>query len=154
MIFWHLVYFSVLLLFVFSALLCFAILNLLSPFIRYILLCFQLFLLCFIILLFPFIHFIFVVRSFAWCYQDWRIHRLNKIVSQRERWRVYLIYYVFLRIKQWWIFADLNAKSKPRNVILISGVMNLGCPSATIWVGLLTFFWPPNALQYGCLAVQ
>jgi dolichyl-phosphate-mannose--protein O-mannosyl transferase len=65
-----------------------------------------------------------------------------------------LIYYVFLRIKQWWIFADLNAKSKPRNVILISGVMNLGCPSATIWVGLLTFFWPPNALQYGCLAVQ
>ncbi|EFX63232.1 hypothetical protein DAPPUDRAFT_119396 [Daphnia pulex] len=49
---------------------------------------------------------------------------------------------------------DLNAKSKPRNVILISGVMNLGCPSAPIWVGLLTFFRPPNALLCGCLAVQ
>jgi hypothetical protein len=51
-------------------------------------------------------------------------------------------------------YLFLNAKSKPRNVILISGIMNLGCPSAPIWVGLLTFFRPLNDLLCGCLAVQ
>jgi hypothetical protein len=64
--------FSVLLLFVFSAL-CFAMLN-------------------FVVSIHP-LNFLF--RAFAWCYQDWRIHRFNKKVLQRERWRFFFIYYVF-----------------------------------------------------------
>ena len=44
-------------------------------------------------------------------------------------------------------------KSKPRNIIPMSQLMNGGCRLAPIWVGLLTFFQPPNALLCGYAAV-